>query len=333
MTKNFLHPLKLAPVHEVAAWAGSLLPEHVVAATGAPAPAGTAVRWGLFCTSTGSNQVVNGSAAGSSLAEFFHAAPEALVGSRYRPGQPFPLYVRLIDAGQPQPLQVHAAVELPGLGTRFLENNKLWHVVASQPGAQIGVGFASSHSRYRFTDKKDGLHFENLVKQFPANPHDSFYIPAGRLHNLNGGTLIWEIGQVPATPLRIADLSSGIDVPREEHEAAVKQINFLDHQIARISNEASSSLRTRRIRILPYCPHFFVDEIRLYDRLYDKTDPAVFSALIILEGTMEIRAHETTETFHAGDVCLLPAGLGDYGMFSQGGEVRMLQVTPNVFTK
>jgi mannose-6-phosphate isomerase len=321
-------------VHELADWAGTLLPGHVAAAAaGTPVPAGTAVRWGLFCTAKGASQIVNGPAAGVSLAEFFQTAPEALVGSRYRAGQPFPLYVRLIDAGQPQPLQIHAAVELPVLGTRFLENNKLWHVVASQPDAQIGVGFASSHSRYRFTDKKDGLHFENLVKQFPANCRDSFYIPAGRLHNLNGGVLIWEIGQIPATPLRIADPAKDAGIPPEEHEVAVKQINFLDHQIARISCEAGNSPRTRRIRILPYCPHFFVDEIRLYDSLYDKTDSTVFSVLIILEGAMEVRVQGLAETFHAGDVCLLPANLGDYGMFSLGGETRLLQITPNVFAK
>lgn len=318
MTHPFAYPLKLRHILEKHPWGGSLMSIHLNLPPGIPGQPRPAVCWGLVVEGGRSSVVDNGPCAGTPLARLVEENPEPLVGLRYRPGTPFPLYARLLSSGEARPLQVHPSASFGGAH----ENNMLWHLVDALPGCELGVGLGGSQGRYRFSERREDLPFESMLKLYPAYPGDSFFIPAGRIHALRGESLVWEIGQLPAEPLEIS-ASPG----------AAQAVNFHDQRIARISGEVAVSQSTRRVRILPYCPNFFIDQIRLQDRMHDRTDAAVFCLLVQLSGKTEIRTRDFSETLLPGDVVLLPACLGDYELFAIGGPARLLQATPNILPR
>ena len=323
MKPDSVYPLKLEPILEAHAWGGSLLGAFLAAGGRPPALEKPTVSWSLRHHGEISSIVANGPWAGMALSRLLQDHAEPLMGLRYRPGDPFPLYARLMAAGETRPIHVYP----PASAASPRENNMLWYVVDAHPGSSLGVGLGGGQSRYRFSDSKESLPFESLLKAYPAYPRDSFFIPAGRIHCLHNDVLIWEIGQIPAEPLTL----SGAATPG--HLAAVSAVNFQDQRIARISGEAATAQATRRVRILPYCPNFFVDEIRLKDRLHNRTDGTVFSLLLHLSGKAEVRTPGLAEPLFPGDAVLLPASLGDYELFAVDGPARLLQVTPNILPR
>jgi mannose-6-phosphate isomerase class I len=108
--------------------------------------------------------------------------------------------------------------------------------------------------------------------------------------------------------------------------AGLRAIYFQDRQVRRISRDASSIQHTRRVPLLRHCPSFEVEEIRLYDHLYDGTSGASFHVLSVTEGTVRLESDSGTEQVAAGSVVVIPAAMGDYRLYAEGAPARLLRV-------
>ncbi len=59
------------------------------------------------------------------------------------------------------------------------------------PGAEIIYG-VHAHNKQTLIDMIDNHEFDNLFKRIPVNPGDFYYVPAGTVHAIGSGILIFE---------------------------------------------------------------------------------------------------------------------------------------------
>jgi len=78
--------------------------------------------------------------------------------------------------------------------------------------------------------------------------------------------------------------------------------------------------------LLHYCPRFTVDEIRLTDHLFDRTNGTTCHILVAARGVAEIQTEGRTEALPQGSVTCIPAALGDYRIYARDGMTHLLRV-------
>jgi len=307
------YPLCFRPERQAMPWGGSLLAAF---RTGESAEPG-GVSWELLDGAGRSSVVVNGPLAGQTLGELTATFKSELVGRRYQPGKPFPVYVRLLDVGKAMPLTVHAdemfARKHPSLGV----NTKFWYCLASRGAGEIMVGIGARVTRQQLLPRMASTDRRSLLQTFAAAAGDSYLIPAGRVHSISPDSLVWEIGHNPCEPMELD--------PLDADGLAMAAVHFEDRQVARVCREMAAVVTTRRIPLVHHCPYFVMDEIRLVDYLSDRTDGSSFHLFTVVSGQVELVTEAGTLALPTGSTCLVPAALGNYKCLAVGAPATVLR--------
>jgi mannose-6-phosphate isomerase len=148
---------------------------------------------------------LGGEYAGATLGELYLRDPAALVGVAGK--KSFPLLFKFIDAQENLSIQVHPNRDQAlahGWGERG--KTECWYVVDAEAGARIALGF----NRDDVTPEEAAAavregRFESLLKFVPARRGDTFFIPAGTVHAILKGVLIYEVQEESNTTLRLYD--------------------------------------------------------------------------------------------------------------------------------
>ncbi|HWV23699.1 MAG TPA: type I phosphomannose isomerase catalytic subunit [Thermomicrobiales bacterium] len=220
-------------------WGGRKLERY-----GLELPAGTSI--GEALVTAGEARIAAGDGAESTLGELVAA------GSRERLGElalaavggraVFPLLVKLIDAAENLSIQVHpddeGAANLDRLG-----KTEAWHVLAAEPGAKLYIGLRDDVGLDAFmTDARrlDGSSARSL-RSVDAVPGMTVLIPAGTIHALGAGVMVYEIQQPSDITFRLDDWGR-VDAAGNPREMHLEQ----GHKAAR---EAYRPVETRPIAI------------------------------------------------------------------------------------
>jgi mannose-6-phosphate isomerase len=81
----------------------------------------------------------------------------------------------------------------------------MWHILRSENGARIYTGFSVPVSRESYIDAVAGGTIGELLFAEPAEPGDTFFTPAGRIHAIGAGIVLAEIQQTSDVTYRIYD--------------------------------------------------------------------------------------------------------------------------------
>lgn len=227
------------------------------------------------------------SPAGERIGEVWFEPPAELPG----------LLVKYIFTSEALSVQVHPSdAQLPGHG-----KEECWLVIAAEPSARLGIGFARDVSRDEMrTAALDGT-IETLLAWHPVKPGDFFRIPAGTVHAIGAGVSLIEVQQNSDTTFRLYDYGR----PRELHlEQAVAVADC-----GRLDPAHHTFLPpTGNVTLADGAP------FRL-DRIEGTPDPALADrypgALLVIprSGTVTVAG----ETVHPGD-CALALSISDLRM-------------------
>ena len=202
MPESLAVPLRLAPRLDPKPWGGRRLERF-----GLPLPLGELV--GEAVATAGEAIVAEGPLAGRMLGDLAAAEPTAVLGVRGLTATGgrtlFPLLVKLIDAEQDLSIQVHpddaAAASLDSLG-----KTEAYHVLAAAPGATIALGLRSDVPLTEFEAAcRSGRRTTSLVRWLPAVPGTTILIPAGTVHAVGAGCLVYEVQQPSDITYRLDD--------------------------------------------------------------------------------------------------------------------------------
>ena len=122
-------------------------------------------------------------------------------------GQPFPLLLKLIDAKDKLSVQVHPddayAHEHEG---GKLGKTEAWLILEADPGSELVYGIRPGTTLEQLREASlQGAAVGALLRRVPVKPGDVCFIPAGCVHAIGGGILLYEIQQSSDITYRFYD--------------------------------------------------------------------------------------------------------------------------------
>lgn len=247
---------------------------------------------GEALVTAGEAVVTAGYGAGATLDAIVALDPAAHLGSIASPvaevGGRFPLLVKLIDAASNLSIQVHPndqqAAPLGRLG-----KTEAWHVLHADPGANLYLGIRPGVSLEEFrtaATRLDGSSAD-LMRTMPARPGTTVLIPAGTIHALGAGVMVYEVQQPSDVTYRLDDWGR-LDAsgnPRETHLDAgfgVARAEAIPEPIVPVSLRAAAGER----HLLAACRYFALERVELPAQgSIDIVHPATPTVITLLHGS------------------------------------------------
>lgn len=256
---------------------------------------------------------LSGPEAGQTLGDLAAAAPHHWCGQQglraTRGRAIFPLLVKLIDATDTLSVQVHpddAMAAARGLGTGKTE---AWHILDAAPGAVVYAGLRAGIERAEFRAAclrdDDVAAYLNAV---PARAGMTVIIPAGTVHAIGGGVLLYEIQQPSNVTFRLNDWG------RLDAAGASRPLHHEDGFSALHAASAPGPVRPLRMTgdraVLAATPHFALEQVVApLGRALTLPPVASPQVLTVLEGVVEValRGVGGSVVASAGQTLVVPA--------------------------
>ncbi len=305
-----LTPFRLEPEYRDYIWGGERL---------RPGRAPTAEAWVV----SENDRISSGPLTGLTLAEAAQRHGARLVGRRS--GGHFPLLIKLLDCAQWLSLQVHPddarAVELEGPGQSG--KTEAWHVLEAAPGARLIAGIKPDVSLPQLTRAvQDGTILDQVEMQ-TVRAGDTVFIPAGTLHAIGPGLLLYEVQQASDWTYRVYDWGRPQTPTRHLHIekslAAIRPEVVVNIQPAPALPEASPLELVR-------CPYFSLQLAASSGQPVSlNTQQTSFHALTVIEGAAQVECGGAVLPLTRYQTALVPAACGSYTVRPASGGFRLLK--------
>jgi len=293
--------LKLTPSYRDYVWGGDRL---------RPGHSPTAEAWVVW-----ENDVVeSGNFSGQTLGELAGQFGNALLGtqSTARTGKRFPLLIKLLDCAQWLSLQVHPddklAIELEGPGQ--FGKTEAWHILDSNPGAKLIAGLEPNTSEdvlarsIRNGTVIDHVHYAAVVKG------DSILMPAGTLHALGPGLLVYEVQETSDWTYRVYDWGRPATDNRPLHIDKSIRAAKADSKAPILPQPAlGDGVRETLIQ----CSYFTLEILSTSSRIIElDTRGESFHAITVIKGNGILQAGHLKLELGKFQTALVPAAIGKY---------------------
>lgn len=307
--RNYLYPmpfpvLKFEPILMSKPWGGDGLWKALGKGRASDRDMGES--WELSDRPEAETRVAEGPQAGRTLRALLAEDAAGVLGESLR-GQGFPLLYKFISAREKLSVQVH-----PGAGSPLGEaKTECWYVVEAVPGAEIIVGVREGLEPAEALELLRSPRCEEALRRLPARAGDMFYLPAGTVHAITEGLLLYELQQNSDTTFRLYDWgrTDAAGNPRALHLAEAGAVADLRaHEGYKVPSLALEH-GTHRESFLVACPYFvlqkwdaFKGEARLETR-------GRFRVLSVVAGATTVAFEGGTLRLERGDTALVPAAL------------------------
>jgi len=300
------YPLLLRPQYDEKVWGGRRLETVLGKSLPLDAAIGESLETGDAAV------VVNGPLAGRTLGELARAAGETLLGTRgalaSQPFGDFPLLVKFIDAADVLSVQVHPDDQgALGLGKRG--KTEAWYVVQAEPGAALITGLVDevTADEVRAAIEVGGL--DALLERRTVACGDTLIVPAGTVHAIAAGVLLYEIQENSDVTFRLYDWERlGLDgLPRDLHlEDALRAL-----APGRRATTPPALPLTGRRAVLAACRYFTLERWTVDGEfVVPGSGGGSFHLLSGVEGACELRGGKGDAVrLERGHTALLPADL------------------------
>ena len=214
---QLLHPIRLeASLHETI-WGGRCL-ERDGWKQLPPGDILIGESWETEITTIAQNRPYAGRTLGSLVEEL----GPSLLGEQVMAifGRRFPLLAKFLDANDKLSVQVH-----PDDASAILHEHGIfgqtvfWYILDAAPGASIIHGFKASSSRSEVQKAIKDVTLENLLHHVNVSVGDIIFIPAGTVHAIGSGILLYELQEYSDVTYRMYDYGrlTAAGTPRELH--------------------------------------------------------------------------------------------------------------------
>lgn len=234
------------------------------------------------------------------------------------PGQ-FPLLIKFIDAHDDLSIQVHPndklAMERHGCNGK----TEMWYVIGTSEGAHLLSGLKESIDPEKYVELVRTDRIVDVLADYPVNPGDVFFLPAGRIHAIGGGCYLAEIQQTSNITYRIYDYGRmGLDgKPRQLHtEEAKDAIDYTVYPDYRTHYCVKPDEESRIVE----CPYFTTSLLELTKAFGKKVD-SKFLVVICMEGNAKVNGID----LKAGEAGLL---IGEDLEIVPDGPVKIMTTHP-----
>lgn len=303
-----LYPLKFEPILKDKIWGGTRLKTMLYKEISPANCCGES--WEVSGLVGDESMITNGFLAENNLNELLEIYMTELVGEKNyeKYGLGFPLLIKFIDAQDNLSVQVHPNDELAQRKYGQSGKTEMWHVIASEPGSGLYVGFNKTVSKAQFEEAIANGTVEEVLQFYPVQPGNTFMIPAGTVHAIGKGVLLAEIQQPSDITFRVFDWNR-VDAEgnsRELHvQEALEAIDF-NHQTDNFKVEYQPQLN-KTVRLVR--SQYFNTSLLEFDQPLNKSFVEIDSFVIYmcLDGQILLAYGDERERLETGEVVLIPA--------------------------
>jgi mannose-6-phosphate isomerase len=300
-----LEPLVVEPDEHEAIWGGDAL----VTRYGKPGDPHAKIGESWECWDA--NRVASSPFAGKTLAALRAELGRDLTGG-LDPSRIFPILTKLIDARRALSVQVHPD-DAYAQRVEHQPNGKTecWYILEAEPEATIVLGWNRDTSRGEYLERvKDGS-LGDLLRHVPVRPGDAFHLPAGTLHAIGRGIVLFEVQQASDLTYRIFDynrlgpdgkpralhVDKAADVLdyRESHAGALRALPYELDGLRRTTHVADS--------------RFVVERVALDDAHHGYDLDGMPLVVLALDRPVELEARGRAVRLEPYQTALVPAAL------------------------
>ncbi|NJL04607.1 MAG: mannose-6-phosphate isomerase [Chloroflexaceae bacterium] len=320
MADQELYPLQIQHQLVPRIWGGQRLPElfgagdaAVVNPSEPSQPIGEA--WLVY----EQNVVLNGIWAGQSLASVTQQLGPQLIGTRSfaHYGVDFPLLIKFLDVNQNISIQVHpddAYAHTREADSGFHGKTEAWYILDTRPGATIIHGLLEATTPRIFADALANDACETMLRFVGVRKDDTILVPAGTIHAINAGVLLYEVQQKSDLTYRVYDYGrqdTKTGQPRELH--IDKALDVIDFSRATFMPQDPYPIEPDGSRVrLTTCPFFTLERWNLTAArgVAWEVNPATLEILTVIEGSVTLEWGGGSLPLAYGASVVLPAQLG-----------------------
>ncbi len=302
-----LYPLKFEPLLKDKVWGGNALERDFN-----KKPAGLpniGESWELSSVDGNLSVVSNGFLAGNNIEELIEVYMGDITGDSIfeKFGNEFPLLIKFIEAREDLSIQVHPGDAMAKERHNAYGKTEMWYILESEKDSKIYTGFREGVTKEMYEEvncKWDAC--LNCLYIETAEPGDTFFTPAGRIHAIGKGIVLVEIQQTSDLTYRISDWNrkSNGKVKRELHlDLALEAMDF--NAAGKIKLKKEPELN--KTENLVNC-EFFTTNILHFNKAIKKEYYLIdsFVVYICIEGEFQIRWDGNSEKVTKGETfCFL----------------------------
>lgn len=222
-----------------------------------------------------------------------------------------PVLIKLIDADALLSVQVHPNDALAWeLEQQKNGKTEAWIVLDCNDGAELVAGIKSGVDREQLKQALQHGNIQDYLRTIKVKRGDCIYIPAGTVHSLGKGIVVYEVQQPSDLTYRLYDWDRIDDQgkPRELHvEKALQCIDYNSHEI-KATNLYEQKLQSMQLHSLFQCDYFSTSYTYLEPEHCISYTPEGYTALTLISGSVDMSYDDCTEMICKGDTWILPAG-------------------------
>ena len=322
-----LHPIRLkSSLHETI-WGGRRL-ERDGWKQLPPGNIAIGESWETEVTNVAQNEPYRGKTLGSLVEEL----DSRLLGARVIDlfGHRFPLLAKFLDANTKLSVQVHPDDRYARLHEQGkLGKTEFWYILDAAPDASIVHGFKTATSREEVRQAIQDLTLENLLQEVPVSKGDIIFVPAGAVHAIGKGVLLYELQEYSDLTYRLYDYGrlTSAGTPRELHIERSLDVSYYNRS-SRIKMQALPLQNGTNYtnRCLAACQYFVTCELVFHNNTISndyRKNKTRNSCIILtsLGAEVFVRYGEELdygERLFKGQTMILPADLGTFCIEGNG---------------
>jgi mannose-6-phosphate isomerase len=306
----------LEPQYREKVWGGRRL-------RGEGAPVGEV--WAAFDESV----TRGGAAGGRTIGELVAEHGEELLGadSVSRFGRRFPVLVKLLDCADWLSVQVHPddaqAARMVGPGESG--KTEAWHFLEVEDGAEIIAGVRGGTTRRELEAAIRDGRVGDVARRMKVRAGETLYIPAGTLHSLGPGLLLYEVQQASDTTYRVYDWDRPAGAGRELHVEEAAAVTDPGKNPEPSTVRLSPGVPAPLVR----CPFFDLDALRLDAGAFDgDTGGLRFQIITATEGSVSVRSGREDVKLGAYETVVVAGAAGAYEVRPLEGKAAVLIASP-----
>ena len=229
----------------------------------------------------------------------------------------FPVLTKLIDAKQKLSVQVHPSDEYALQNEGQYGKTEMWYIVSATEGSGIYLGFSKEYTKEEIEKALAEETLEKLLCFKEVKAGESYFIPAGTVHAIGDGVLIFEVQQNSAVTYRLYDYGR-LDVDGRKRDLHIQKA--LD--VANLSTYKGYTRADGKDEVISKCSYFEVKKFKLNFTHEFEIDESSFLSLTCVFGEGEIEGIP----FGAGDSFFVPAENGRIVVNTKNAEILTVSV-------
>lgn len=242
------------------------------------------------------------------------AADKQDIGANASQFARFPMLVKFIDAAQDLSVQVHPTDYYALRDYNSYGKTEMWYVVEADEGAGIYLGFNRNVTAEECERAIRDNTLNSLLCFYPVKKGEHYFVPAGTVHAICAGCLVFEIQQNCDLTYRLYDYGRKDKNGKERELHVAKAL-----ETACLQKKEKTAFRAAvdegdRIGISRY---FTLTYAKIHGEKPFCTDPASFRAITCVSGEGSVDGN----AMRRGDTFFVPATRGE---FTVCGEAEIL---------